>query len=239
MGTTAGGTVAGGAAGTDWVLVPDVEELAGVVVDAADLLRALVVTEEESAADPDPWVLPAPLTGRDGALAAMERIHQVLRGTVDELALPRIDPDASTRPGLFSGGYEHVPFRAVPIATADRRLIAAAVDQLEAALTPAARREAGNPWDRKRLVDLVELLKQLADGESKSTTQSELIQPVARLSRLLNLPPDDDTALLLEVVRVSAETGTDVQLTSEQTTAYDRTATRINTILTGGDPLAR
>ncbi|WP_329484165.1 hypothetical protein OG555_18605 [Kribbella sp. NBC_01484] len=235
MGATAGETPAG----TDWVLVPDVEELTAVVEAAEDLLLALVVTEEDSAEEPDPWVLPAPLMGRDGALAALYRILQVLRGTMDELALPRIEPDASTRPRIFNGSYEHTPFRAVPITTADRRLLAAAADQLEAALTPVAEREAGNPWDRKRLVDLVELLEQMADGESKPTTQTELIKPVSRLSRLLNLPPDDDTALLLDVVKTSAATGTDVQLTSAQNTAYGRTATRINTILTGGDPLAR
>jgi hypothetical protein len=69
--------------------------------------------------------------------------------------------------------------------------------------------------------------------------ETELIPPLTRLSRLLNLPPDDDTTLLLDIVKTSASTGTDVQLTSAQNTAYGKIATRINTILTGGDPLAR
>jgi hypothetical protein len=217
------------------VLVPDVEELAAVVKDAEDLLLALVATEEDSAEDPDPWVLPMPLTGREGALAALYRILEVLRGAVDELALPRIEPNDSTRPRLLSDGYEHVPFRAAPIATADRRMLAAAVDQLELALSPTGRQGTDNRWERKRLYDLAELLDQIADGETKPTTQTELIQPLTRLSRLLNLPPDDDTTLLLDLVR----TGADVELTPAQTTAYGKTATRINKILTGGDPLAR
>ncbi|MFD7161692.1 hypothetical protein ACFV9C_44405 [Kribbella sp. NPDC059898] len=230
---------ADGTAGTDWVLVPDVDELRPIFEHAEELLLALVVTEEDSAEDPEPWVLPAPLTGRDGALAALYRVWEVLRGAVDELALPRIEPDASTRPRLLSGSRERVPFRAVPIATADRELLAAAVAQLELALTPSKRRGAGNPWDGKRLSDLAELLEQIADGEPKPTTEAELIQPLTRISRLLSLPPDDDTTVLLDVVRTSAATGADVELTSAQTTAYGKTATKVNTILTGGDPLAR
>ncbi|HEY3561805.1 MAG TPA: hypothetical protein VGL05_30275 [Kribbella sp.] len=226
----------------DWVLVPDVEELVPLFVHAEELLLQLAVSEEDSAEDPEPWVLPAPIAGRE-ALVTLYRVWEVLRGALDELARPRIEPGASTRPRLFHGSYEHASFRAVPIATADRRLLAAAVDQLEVALMPAARRgagkEAGNPWDRKRLSDLTELLEQIADGESKPTTRTELIQPVVRLSRLLNLPPDDDAAVLLDVVRASAEAGTDAQLTSAQNEAYGRIATRVNTILTGGDPLAR
>lgn len=219
---------------TDWVLVPEVEELRQVFEKAEELLLALAVSEEDSAEDPDPWVLPAPLTGRE-ALAALHRVWAVLRDSVDELAWPRIEPGDSTRPRLVSDGYEHVPFRAVPIATADRRLLAAAVDQLELALTPSTRRAAGNPWDRKRLSDLAELLEQIADGEPEPTTTTELIQPLTRLSRLLNLPPDDDTTVLIDLV----QTGADVELTPSQTTAYGKTATRLNTILTGGDPLAR
>jgi hypothetical protein len=65
----------------------------------------------------------------------------------------------STRPRLFSNDYEHAPFPAVPIATADRQLLAAAAGQLELALTPSKRRTAGNPWDSKRLTDLAELLE--------------------------------------------------------------------------------
>ncbi|GAA2842531.1 hypothetical protein [Kribbella solani] len=236
MGTTAGTT----GAGTDWVLVPDVEELRPIFEHAEELLLALVVSEEDSVEDPEPWVLPAPLAGRDGALAALYRVWEVLRGAVDELALPRIEPDASTRPRLLSGSRERVPFRAVPIAAADRELLAAAVVQLEVALMPAARREAGNPWHRKRMSDLAELLEQIAyGGESEPPPLTELIQPLTRISRLLNLPPDDDTTVLLDVVRTSAATGADVELTSAQTTAYGKTATRVNTILTGGDPLAR
>jgi hypothetical protein len=223
---------------TDWVLVPDVEELAAAFESAEDLLLALAVSEEDSAEDPEPWVLPAPLAGRE-AMVALHRILEALRGAMDELALPRTAPDASTRPRLFSNGYEHAPFRAVPIATADRQLLAAAAGQLELALTPSKRRAAGNPWDSKRLTDLAELLEQIADGETKPTTSTELIQPLTRLSRLLNLPPDDDTELLLGIVRTSAESGADVELTAAQTAAYGKTATRINTILTGGDPLAR
>jgi hypothetical protein len=37
-------------------------------------------------------------------MAALHRILEALRGAVDELALPRTAPDASTRPRLFSNG---------------------------------------------------------------------------------------------------------------------------------------
>jgi hypothetical protein len=151
------------------VLVPDVEDLAAAFENAVELLLALVVTEEDSAEDPDPWVLPTPLTGRDGALAALYRILEVLRGTVDELALPRIEPSDSTRPRLFNGSHEHTPLRAVPIATVDRQILAAAVDQLELALSPTGRDGTDNRWERNGLCDLAELLDQIADGETKPT----------------------------------------------------------------------
>jgi hypothetical protein len=222
-------------AGTaDWVLVPEVEELGAVFEKAEELLLALAVSEEDSAEDPDPWVLPAPLAGRE-ALAALNQVWAVLRDSVDELARPRIEPDDSTRPRLFSGGRERVPFRAVQVDAGDRQLVAAAVVQLELSLSPSARREAGNPWERKRLSDLAELLEQIADGATEATTAVELIRPLVRLSALLNLPPDDDTRILVATVRHASA---DVELTPSQATAYGKTATRLNTILTGGDPLA-
>ena len=219
---------------TDWVLVPEVEELASTFQGGEDLLLTLAVSEEDSAEDQDPWVLPVPLAGRE-ALDALYRILAVLRGSVDELALPRIEAGDSTRPRLFSDGRERVPFRAVQIDAGDRQLLAAAADQIELALSSAGRRGADNPWERKRLSDLAELLEQIAGGETEPMDETELVRPLARLSRLLNLPPDDDTRLLIGIV----QTGADAELTPSQTTAYRKTATRINTILTGGDPLAR
>jgi hypothetical protein len=232
---------------TDWVLVPEVEELAAICAGAEDLLLTLAVAEEDSAEDPAPWVLPAPIRGRQ-ALDTLHRVMAELRDTVDGLALPPVEPSDSTRPRLFSDERERVPLRAVQIAIGDRRMLAAAVGQLQLALSPAARRGIDNPWERKRLSDLAELLEQIEDSEQAATSSygqpkrdgdTSVVQQLARLSGLLNLPPDDDTTLLVGIVRTSAESGADAHLTPSQTTAYGKTVTRLNTVLTGGDPLAR
>jgi len=197
----------------------------------------LVMAAEDSAEDPEPWVLPAPLTDRTGALAAIQRTAQVFHAATDALAWPAIEPDDSTRPRIYHGTYEHASLRAVAVATADRHLLAVAAHHLERAAS--GEDVSGGPEDRKRHADLAELLDQIAGGEARRTTSALIIQPVTRISRLVNLRPNGDSELLTGLVRASAISGDDIALTLDQAAAYMAMATRINEVLTGGDPLIR
>jgi hypothetical protein len=62
---------------------------------------------------------------------------------------------------------------------------------------------------------------------------------VQRISGLVNLPPDGASELLTRLIRSSNDTCGDLELDLDQAAAYMATATRVNQVLTDGDPLAR
>ncbi|MFB6726748.1 hypothetical protein ACFCV3_41645 [Kribbella sp. NPDC056345] len=218
-----------------WILLPEAEELVPAFRAAEELLLDLAVSEEESATEQEPWRLPKPIAGRE-ALNAFYRVWEVLRGAMDELAWPPVEPDQSVRPRLYSDGKERVPFRAVQIDAADRLLLMDAVAKIELATTSTERAKVADPDELRRLRDLAELLDLICDGQETVDLQSKLVRPLLLLTLLLNQVPDDDTRLMVDVILVAGDT---VELSPTQSEAYGRVATRVNTIITGGDPIAR
>jgi hypothetical protein len=82
----------------------------------------------------------------------------VLRQSLDALSTPPIEPGQSVRQRPFSLGRQRLPLRVVWMPQTDVELLAAALRQINLALSPVERKAADNPLLRKRLDDLVVLL---------------------------------------------------------------------------------
>ncbi|WP_410790032.1 hypothetical protein [Kribbella sp. C-35] len=217
----------------NWRLVPDNGTLAVLYRRAEDLLQGLSRAERAGER-----VLPAVLT-QGNALSALLRTGAVLRDAVDAFGVPPAEPGRSIRPRLFAEGRERMPLRVVWISEADTETLAAALRALNIALTPLDRAAVDDPAQRRLLDALAELLDEfdpdteLWTGARRPLDRKELLQPLARLVALLAWPGDDDTTVLLAVRQANPDV--DLELTDDQTAAYDRVVERINALLTAGD----
>jgi hypothetical protein len=223
-----------------WRLVPDDEDFALLYRRAEDLLQGLARVEQHSALETRPWLPPPPLA--DGAaLSALERIGKVLRQSLDAFRTPPIQPAHSVRQRLFSLGRQRLPLRVVWMPRTDIELLAAALRQINLALSPADRKAVNNPDLRRRLDDLAVLLDGFVPDpdlwQGTIPGCAELLRPLARLTALVDLAADDDTAVPLDALQTDPDA--DVDLTSRQAAAYEQVTDRINLLLTDGDPLHR
>ena len=223
-----------------WRLVPDDAAFALMYRRAENLLQGLARVEQSSAAEAGPGLLPTALTGGE-ALGALQRAGENLRDALDAFSVPPADPGQSIRPRVFAEGRERMPLRVVWIWQAAIETLAAALRVINLALAPVDRAAVHDPEQRRRLDDLAELLDDFAPdldlwtGTPHPPGRKELLQPLARLIALLDLPGDDDTTVLLAVLQANPDA--DVELATRQAAAYDRVAERINLLLTDGDPL--
>ncbi|MFC5264625.1 hypothetical protein ACFPJ1_21145 [Kribbella qitaiheensis] len=223
-----------------WRLVPDDEAFALMYRRAENLLQGLSRVEHSTAAEAGPGLLPTALTGGE-ALGALQRAGEVLRDALDAFSVPPDELGQSTRPRVFAEGRQRMPLRIVWISHAAIETLAAALRVINLALAPVDRAAVLDPDQRRRLDDLAELLDDFAPdldlwtGTPHPPGRKELLQPLARLIALLDLPGDDDTTVLLAVLQANPDA--DVELTTRQAAAYDRVAERINLLLTDGDPL--
>ncbi|ASR39930.1 hypothetical protein BAY61_32115 (plasmid) [Prauserella marina] len=215
---------------TTSVLVPDDEELAGLLNRAADLLEAVAVNLEESQAEPQPWRFPVPLADR-GAVKALDRIASAVRDRSTTWQ------DSPSGPWLYApdGRYQHAPIRVVPLAPDDLSTLEAAVHTCVRALTPGA------GADDPALADLAEVIDQLElpgddIGRRPPITGRHGLDALARVVALLDLAPDTDTHTLTALV---TDQSTDITFTASQEAAYQRLTTRWVALLSNGAPLHR
>jgi hypothetical protein len=224
-------------------LVPDNENLVEVVRRAQDVLEHVEAYEQDTADDAEPWQLPAPLAG-SVALRALTRIEDVLRRRVGSFH------DADRPPGarLFGPARrpEHTAVRPVVVDQADVTVLTEALTVATRALSPAARCSVTDPAERERLRDLAEVLDQFSTGGFRASwdagspvdATADLLQPLARLIALLELPLDDDAIALLDAM-APVLPGCDITMSPQLEAAYERLAGRFNEVLDDADPLAR
>lgn len=199
--------------GTRTVIVPDTgdDDVLGVLRNLEEVLLALCWTGDPDYDIPD---LPPLLAGR--------RPLEAVRRLMDALG-PSQHLDDAPRPGRLlapDGRYEHTPLVPVEVAEQDLALLAQTAQVLGAA----------GPH-----TDVAEVLQENYDHRAtqfpKPPREASLVELVARLHGTLDLEVTDDVTMLLPVLR-RAMTG-DAVLTVEQEAAYQRTADRINAMLTG------
>lgn len=195
------------------VAVPDTDnELGALLIQLEELLLCLPVPGD----DPDDWegwTLPEAPLGNGEALAALRRIVTTLRAAERGPAAQPVAPD---------GEFELVALRFVTLERSDLALLGRAVTQLGQATLPG-----GNEL-------VAEVLAEHADVHRRAA--SELVAGAARAHGLLDLEPDDDTALL--AARLPATAGR-VVLTGPEQKAYDRLTGRVLAMFHTGDHLAR
>jgi hypothetical protein len=67
-------------------------------------------------------------------------------------------------------------------------------------------------------------------------TPAQLVEPLARVLAVLDLPPDEDSRLLVDRL-AGSDPYTILVLSAEEAAAYERLSHRLNLILADGSPL--
>jgi hypothetical protein len=216
------------------VVLPDDTMVLELVDRAGQLLEVLTACERDAAEDPDeprPWRLPAPIA--DGlATSATSRIASAVHTHLTPAGVP-----TPRRPRLLAPdrAYEHRPLRRVPLRADDTEILAEAARVCHQALaepSPTA------PEQRLLLDNLRELLDNI-DANPAFDTRVGAVPALAALAALaaLIVEPDPDLARLAGLLTEAGET--DLVLTPEAEQTYQHVADRMNTTLSGGDPLER
>ncbi|RJQ74191.1 hypothetical protein D5S17_23255 [Pseudonocardiaceae bacterium YIM PH 21723] len=224
-------------------LLPDDGEFWGLLLQAEEVLLRLALTEEDSAEEPEPWVLPVPLAGRM-TLDAVGRIQDAARPVMDA---SHRDDRPTSEPQLYApdGRFEYLPLRPVELEMFDLTLVDRTIQQFVLADSPTERSAVSSPWERKRLEDVAELLEELDvdptlwPHQQAPNSRAGRIAPFLKLMAVLR--PEDkqlraDIDLLGE--RLTGATGK-IMLTGDQDAAHQRLATHYNHVLNGGNHIAR
>jgi hypothetical protein len=215
-------------------LVADDDELWTLLAQSEKLLSGLTRAAENSAQDDDqPWQFPAPLADR----AAVEALGRVWDSLAEHLTPPeRQDNPTGATLHAPDGRDEHTPLRLVTIPQADLTVLEAAVQVCSHATirNPLLPEETtGQVADLRGALDQIEL--DPGPMPREPLRGAAALGPLARLVALLDLTPNADTQLLASMI---SEPG-DVVLTDEAEAAYQRVITRINALISDGDPLRR
>jgi hypothetical protein len=221
-------------------LVPDVEDVRDLWRQAEELVlwlwRAEDVEENEVR-----WLLPDPV-GDSTASNALDRVLEALRQHLDVMQQYSSAPSVPRRRLLAPDGrYEHLPLRVVPVDQADLEILSAAVAVMNQALASQPPDGAGRV-QQHMLIDLRQRLESfdpdpLVWPHPTPDTPAGYLRPLARLIAVLDLPADEDTALLLDTL--SACPDQDVVFAPRHELAYQRVARRLNLLLADSDPLGQ
>ena len=200
-----------------------------------ELLLTLRVWAKQ-AAEPggDGWTPPGPLAG-DAALAALNRIQDVLRPTQTRIVREpatgnRYDvPPDGPRWYAADGRYELAALSFVTVAAADVDLLGA--------VAPELGRPDCDPDVREAIEDFERDLPQTCDARERE--RRSVVVTAARIHGLLDLEPTPDTTSLHQARTQAGDNVDRLVLTAAQEAAYHRTVDRITAITTLGDPLTR
>lgn len=201
-------------------LIPDLDdEITTALAHVEELLLEVAAWEDE---DPETqW--PAPLAGGE-ALDAVRRLWD---------SIAPVQGKGATEAGLTGelrapdGRYEHVPLRLIDVDAADVDRLAEAAKIFGA---PSAPHHVATVLEHTAAALYGDLLWPTGDSP-----QPRLVMTIAKLAGLLDLHPDDDTALLTRII--TGQRDNTITLTPDAEAAYQRFSRRANAMWALSDPL--